>query len=97
MKLKKLLLLLILLTLFIPIGYIKASIENLDIYSPSVILIDSTSGKILYEKNANKKMFPASVTKIMTAILVLENCELSDTAVASYTAIMTVPARTFNC
>ena len=38
-------------------------------YSPACILMDQNSGKILYSKNANTKMYPASTTKIMTAIL----------------------------
>lgn len=61
--------------------------NNFDIYSPSCILIDSTSGKILYEKNAYNKMYPASTTKIMTAILVLENCNLNDIVTISENAI----------
>lgn len=43
------------------------------VQSPAAILINPDSGKILYEKNAYKKMYPASTTKIMTAILVLES------------------------
>ncbi|MBO5479512.1 MAG: D-alanyl-D-alanine carboxypeptidase [Clostridia bacterium] len=49
------------------------------------------TGKILYEKDADKKMYPASTTKIMTAILALENRLLTDTATVSYNAIFTVP------
>lgn len=49
------------------------------------------TGKILYEKDAHKKMYPASTTKIMTAILALENRSLTDTANVSYNAIFTVP------
>ena len=41
--------------------------------SPAAILIHPDSGKILYEKNAYERMYPASTTKIMTAILVLES------------------------
>lgn len=44
----------------------------------SAVLIDATTGTILAEKNADKKMYPASLTKIMTAILALEMGELSD-------------------
>lgn len=40
--------------------------------APSAILIDAKSGKILYEKNANAKMYPASTTKVMTGILAVE-------------------------
>ena len=38
-------------------------------------------------------MFPASTTKIMTAILALEHCELTDVATASYEAVFSVPVR----
>lgn len=50
------------------------------------------TGKILYEKNAKEKRFPASTTKIMTAILALEHRSLTDTATVSYDAIFTVPS-----
>ena len=43
-----------------------------EIPAPSAILIEKTSGKILYEKNAHEKLAPASVTKIMTLLLVME-------------------------
>ncbi len=38
----------------------------------SAILIESTTGKVLFEKNANKAMYPASMTKLLTAIVVFE-------------------------
>ncbi len=41
----------------------------------SAILIDANTGNILYEKNAEKKMYPASTTKIMTALVALEAVE----------------------
>ncbi len=44
----------------------------------SAILIDATTGKILYEKNSHEQQYPASTTKIMTAILALENLKLTD-------------------
>lgn len=59
--------------------------------SEAAILIDNKTNKILYDKNANKRMFPASTTKILTAILVLENCELNETVTASYDAVMSIP------
>lgn len=42
------------------------------------ILVDGKTGKVLYEKNADEKAYPASTTKIMTALLVLETLELYD-------------------
>lgn len=61
-------------------------------YSPACLLMDQNSGKILYSKNANTKMYPASTTKIMTAILTLENYKLTDTATASHNAIYSIPS-----
>jgi len=48
------------------------------ILSESAVLIDASSGTILAQKNADKKMYPASLTKIMTAILAIESGELTD-------------------
>ncbi len=62
-----------------------------NIYSPAAILMDYNTGKILYEKNINEKKYPASLTKVMTAIIVLENCNLTDIATVSYDAIMSIP------
>lgn len=83
-----LLLLLSLSTIFSP--FVNAEEEIPDIASPSALLMDYSSGKILYEKNINEKRYPASLTKIMTAIIVLENCELSDIATVSYDAVMSL-------
>ncbi|HAQ41674.1 MAG TPA: D-alanyl-D-alanine carboxypeptidase [Clostridiales bacterium] len=44
----------------------------------TAVLIDAETGTILAEKNADQKMYPASLTKIMTAILAIEMGELSD-------------------
>lgn len=63
---------------------------NLKIYSESAILIENETGKILYEKNAYDRKYPASTTKIMTAILALENCDLNEYAVASDYAVNSV-------
>lgn len=52
---------------------------------------EPTTGKILYEKNAHKKMYPASTTKILTALVVMEKCQLTDIAVVSKNAIELVP------
>ena len=43
-----------------------------DISAPSAILMDAATGTILYEKNAHEKLAPASVTKVMTLLLVME-------------------------
>ena len=49
--------------------------EQIELKSDSALLVDASSGKILFEKNANQKLFPASITKIMTALLVMESID----------------------
>ena len=64
----------LLLILTLPINA-SAQDVNLSILSPSVILVEKTTGEILYEKNPDEVMRPASVTKIMTLILIMEALE----------------------
>lgn len=72
---------------------VQSTAENLNIYSNAVILIDSNSGKTLYEKNSTKKVYPASTTKILTAILAIENIEnLKETTTVNYSAISVIPS-----
>ena len=50
--------------------------------------MDANSGEILYEKNINSKRYPASITKIMTTLVAIENCNsLYDTITYSQNAI----------
>ena len=60
------------------------------IESPAAIVINATTGKVLYEHNAHKVRRMASTTKIMTAILVIEKMELSETITASAKAANTI-------
>ncbi|MFC5711887.1 D-alanyl-D-alanine carboxypeptidase family protein [Thalassorhabdus alkalitolerans] len=46
--------------------------ERLDLYSESVLLMDGKNGEIIYKKQGEKQMYPASITKIVTGILALE-------------------------
>lgn len=54
------------------------SIGPTDIEAEGAILINSETGQILFEKNSHKILNPASTTKVMTAILILEDCNLND-------------------
>ena len=63
---------------------------SLDISSNNALLMDYETGKILYEKNINEEVYPASTTKIMTAILVLENCDLKDSITVSSSSVNNV-------
>ena len=57
------------------------------LYSKNAILIDNDSGKVLFEKGGNERVYPASTTKVLTAILVLENLDISSSTVVSKTAV----------
>ena len=96
MKIKKLSLILILIFLilfpFIPISSANQEVsESPSVSAESYFIMDNRTNKVLYSKEENKKMYPASTTKILTAILVLENSNLDDVVTASYDAIMSVP------
>ena len=67
-------------------------INNLETYSPCIAMLEEDTGDILYDKKAFEKMYPASTTKIMTAILTIENCNLYDATTVSYNAIASVPS-----
>lgn len=64
--------------------------NELNIYSEAAILIDAETGKILYDKNIHSKKYPASTTKILTAIIALEQCNLDEKAIASHNAIFSI-------
>ncbi|WP_139785723.1 D-alanyl-D-alanine carboxypeptidase family protein [Cytobacillus gottheilii] len=69
--------------------------ENPEIVSEAAILMDSDTGAILYEKNAQEKMVPASLTKIATAIYAIENEELTDIVIVSESARNVVGTRVY--
>ncbi|WP_229753302.1 D-alanyl-D-alanine carboxypeptidase family protein [Paenibacillus segetis] len=54
--------------------------------SEAVILIDGTTGTILYEKDSEKLMYPASITKIVTGIIALEEGNINDLVTVSKNA-----------
>ena len=88
---KRILSLLLLLTLLpLPRALAAGSTESagLPIAAPSAILMEKETGQTVYEKNADERLFPASVTKVMTLLLILEDLDagklsLDDTVTAS--------------
>ncbi|EOC99802.1 D-alanyl-D-alanine carboxypeptidase family protein [Caldisalinibacter kiritimatiensis] len=67
------------LSLFLVLNSFNISYaDKPSITSHAAILIDANTGQVLFEKNAHKSMYPASTTKIMTAILALEKCNLGN-------------------
>ncbi|NLC65570.1 MAG: D-alanyl-D-alanine carboxypeptidase [Clostridium sp.] len=57
--------------------------EAPDLTSEGAIVIDFDTGQIIYGKNEHKKLMPASTTKVMTALLTVENLKLDDIALVS--------------
>lgn len=49
-----------------------------ELYAKAAVLMDADSGRILYAKNGEEPLANASTTKILTCILILENCNLDD-------------------
>ena len=56
-----------------------AALDDQNIRAKSSILADPETGQVFYERAADERAFPASTTKIMTALLVLKYCELDET------------------
>lgn len=56
----------------VPTNTPVTSTTNLELESGSAILIEQNSGKVLYEHNSHEKLRPASVTKVMTILLIME-------------------------
>ena len=74
----------------LPMG-LQAKAVDLDVSGKSAVLMDAATGTVLYEKNAHEPMAPASVTKVMTMLLIMEALEAgkigwNDMVTASETA-----------
>ena len=61
--------------------------EGIETGSEAAIVMEEKTGTILYQKNADEVHFPASITKIMTALIALENGNISDTVTFSKESI----------
>lgn len=57
-------------------GQRQLTVSPPEISAQTAILIEANSGEVLYEKSADQKAYPASITKIMTALLAIENGNL---------------------
>ena len=61
--------------------------EEISVNSPNAIVMEMNTGTILYDKNSKEARYPASITKIMTTMLALENSELNEMVTFSDEAI----------
>lgn len=85
------------LTLFIQPAFAEASWPACSgIQADGGILIDADSNAVLYEKNADLPYYPASITKILTALIIIENCDLDEMVTFSDNAINNVESNSSN-
>lgn len=70
-------------------SYPASGQANFNVSANNAILIDQSSGKVLYEKSAHQQQPIASITKIMTAIIAIESGKMDDMARTSRRAIYT--------
>lgn len=61
--------------------------SNVGVDSSAAVVMEVETGTILYEKNMNQSYYPASITKVMTALLALENCDLDEVLTFSDVAV----------
>ena len=64
--------------------------SSVSVESDGAVLMDADSGVVLFGKNIHTKYFPASITKILTALLVIENCDLNEQITFSHNAVHNV-------
>ena len=62
----------LIILLFIKLSFISISNANIEIKARTAILQDFLSGEILYEKDPDRSIYPASMTKIMTSIIAFD-------------------------
>ena len=60
--------------------------QESELYAKAAVLLDADSGRVLYSKNGEEPLANASTTKILTCILILENCNLEDVTEVSANA-----------
>lgn len=68
----------------------SASLEEPDILSGAAIVIEADSGTVLYEKNADTPYPPASIVKLLTALIIAETTQPDETVIFSYDAVYRV-------
>ncbi len=60
------------------------------------ILMEAETGTILYEKNIHEKLYPASVTKILTCLIGSEECQMDEEVTMSHDAVFSIPRNSSN-
>ena len=84
------LILVVILFTYCPVGVYA---DTLELDAASAILIEAETGRVLYEENADEQRHPASVTKIMTLLLVFESIELGKISLSDKVSVSENAAR----
>lgn len=93
MRFKKFIIFLVIFLSFIlNISVSYSATPKKEILAEAAILINPSTDKVLYSKNETEILYPASTTKILSAILVIENCNLDDIVTIPYEAISIIPS-----
>lgn len=61
-----------------------------EVEAVSAVVMEASTGTVLYEKNPHEQLYPASITKIMTTLLALENCSLDEEVTFSYESVHSI-------
>lgn len=93
-KIKRILSIFICMVLFMPAAQIQAKKSKSywpkiseNIGAGSALLMDVDTGTILYKNNIDKKFYPASITKILTTLIAIENCKMDEIVTFSQDAV----------
>ncbi|HHX72730.1 MAG TPA: D-alanyl-D-alanine carboxypeptidase [Clostridiales bacterium] len=78
---------LLIFAIILSLSTITVYAEDITIDAKGAILVDLNSGEVLYEQNADDKVYPASLTKLMTALIVMEHAALDEVVTVSQSAL----------
>ncbi len=77
-------------------AYAAWNFPSTELVAEAGIVMDADTGAVLFQKNPHLKEYPASITKVLTALVVLDNCELTDTVTFSHDDVYNVDAGSSN-
>lgn len=69
-------------------------VDNYTVDGTAAMLYDLNSDTVIFTQNPNDKIYPASLTKMMTALVIVEHCDLSEPVTITANAVNSVEART---
>lgn len=64
--------------LCLDLGEVRAELEGPDVYAEGYCVMDADTGEIIIHKNMDEQFYPASITKVLTALVTLEHCDNLD-------------------